>query len=532
MPRQISYLQRRGYGLTFRIAVPPDLRSIVGAREFTKALPTANLNQAVPMALEYAACAKRLFGKLRAAMGTSDSSEKKSQSIDPDKLRELIRETKHRLKISNLEEQHQDELTEQRLKHLNELKIANLEVEIKTLNRALVRASASTTPFTAPSIITPSAAPVSGPVPTFHQVVAKFLDEYPKSKNPSMFSKHMTALPMLREFIGDIPVTQLRQAHINDFFALLQKLPPRWKDQCRIRKLTVSELAELEHPETLGPKTFDDTYKASIRPFLDDAVTNWQDSGFPTTITLKSTKYKGEREEGEDKQRAFKPSELKHLFEGIKMKLFADDLAQDHCYWLPHVGLYTGARVNEVCQLNPQTDILKDLDTGIWYFWITEETDGDERINKSTKNDESRRKVPIHSKLIELGFLSYIEKVKKAGAKLIFPAWKPSRGKASGEAEKWFRQLIVDTDLRDETKGARIVGFHAYRHTLENKGENTKGLPWPIEHITGHAIPGKSKVARGYSGELDLKNKQEIMEAISFDVDFHIPSQLTKAISN
>ena len=71
MSRQSPYLQHRGYGLTFRIAVPPDLRLIVGSREITKALPTANKILAVPIALEYAAYAKRMFGELRAGFNAS-----------------------------------------------------------------------------------------------------------------------------------------------------------------------------------------------------------------------------------------------------------------------------------------------------------------------------------------------------------------------------------------------------------------------------------------------------------------------------
>lgn len=33
------------------------------------------------------------------------------------------------------------------------------------------------------------------------------------------------------------------------------------------------------------------------------------------------------------------------------------DAKHVHEFWLPMLGLHTGARINEVCQLNPQTDI-------------------------------------------------------------------------------------------------------------------------------------------------------------------------------
>lgn len=354
-------------------------------------------------------------------------------------------------------------------------------------------------------------------IPTFKMVVDAFLSSYRKDKKPAMFKKHRPVLTMLLEVVGNKPVNDIKQADINGFFSLLHKLPPRWQDECRKRKLNVMELAQLDHSETLGPKSFDDTYKASVRSFLKVAKKDWQDQGFPTTLTTDGIEYEGDREEGEKKQREFRQAELERLFCGPEIKSFAADPTLAHCFWLPHLGLFTGARVNELCQLNPQTDILIDVETGIYHLWITEETEGDARIVKKTKNEISRRKVPIHTKLVELGFLLYVERVKKTGEKLLFPAWKPSRGKASGAAEKWFRQFLCDIGLRDETPGARIVGMHAFRNTLLNRASNANP-PIDATSITGHAND-VSKVVRGYQGVLTLTNKQRILEAIPFGID-------------
>ena len=352
----------------------------------------------------------------------------------------------------------------------------------------------------------------------FEAVIKDFLESYPKIKNKAMYRKHQAVLTMLLEVVGNISVTELRQASINDFFKLLERLPPRWGDECRKRKLSIQQLAEIDHPITLGPKSFEDTYLASVRVFLKSAKTKWQDQGFPTTLTTEGLQYQGEREEGEMMQRPFNMTELRRLFEGSEMHAFAENPAFAHCYWLPHIGLYTGARVNEICQLNPQTDILQDSESGIWYFWMTDVTEGHADIEKSSKNEVSRRKTPIHSKLLELGILDYIEHIKQQGSKLLFPQWKPLRKKASGKAEKWFRELLRETGLRDETAGARLVGMHAFRFTLEHMGANIEELPWPIDHITGHAVPEISPISRKYKGELKLPNKKKIIETIQFDL--------------
>ena len=113
----------------------------------------------------------------------------------------------------------------------------------------------------------------------FKAVIEGFLNKYQKGKKPAMFKKHKPVLTMLLDVVGDKPISDLRQSDINEFFELLGNLPPRWSDECRIRGVSVRELAELDHTVTLGPKTLDDTYIASVRSFLKAAKKDWQDEG-------------------------------------------------------------------------------------------------------------------------------------------------------------------------------------------------------------------------------------------------------------
>jgi integrase len=75
-----------------------------------------------------------------------------------------------------------------------------------------------------------------------------------------------------------------------------------------------------------------------------------------------------------------------------------DVAIRDHRYWIPYVMAYAGARPGEVAQL-----FVSDVrnDGGIWLMHITEL--GGE--GKRTKTAGSARVVPIHSELIQLGFL-------------------------------------------------------------------------------------------------------------------------------
>lgn len=521
MPRLAPYLQRRGSGFTFRISVPPELRHLIGARELTKALSETNHEGASPTALEFAAAAKRLFCEVRAMKG---------RGMDHDKLQLMVAKLQRKLDREDAEERAQAVEREhaqalRRLQHEREeaVRVARLEAENAALLKALeaqqrpVHVEVAQIASVAPKQpITPSM-----PMATLRVVVDAFLAKYEQRGKPQMLKKHRPALNMLLEVVGDKPVNELRQADINEFFDVLMSLPPRWKDQCRQRQLSVRELAELEHEETIGPKTFEDGYLASVRPFLKAAKKDYGDQGFPLTLTTEGIEYLGDQEEDANKQRAFKPAELMRLFTGPEFEAFAADPMQHDKYWLPMLGLFTGARVNELCQLNPQVDIGQEPESGVWSLWINATTEADKGIRKSVKTGDSR-KVPVHKKLLALGFIEHVTRLKVAGAKRLFQSWKPSKGRASAEAEKWFRQFLRDVGLRDETPKAKLLGMHAFRHTLLSYGAASKPS-LNLGLITGHAqaAQGVSAVQAGYNDE-SITNKLEDRQALLDQLDYGI----------
>ena len=376
---------------------------------------------------------------------------------------------------------------------------------------------------------------------TIGKVIKEYLDDYEKKQlGSSMLKKHRVALNLLGEMVGmKLPVSQLKQIHINRYFDDIQRLPPRWPDLCRRHK--ISALALLKNDALLGsigmsPKTFIDGYRASISSFLRTAKRNYQDQGFPTTLTTEGIIYTGSREEGENAQRHIRIDELKQLFEGPEMREIAQDVTRTHQYWLPHIGLFCGARINEVCQINPQVDIHRDEPSGIWYMRVTDDTPANIDVTKSTKNKVSKRNIPFHPKLIELGLLDYLDALRNSGETLLFPGFQPKNGRASPHAEKWFRGFITKLGLRDETPGARLVGYHAFRSTILHEGQE---LEVDLTPITGHAgativdmaEDGQgvkkevNKTVRNYQGEMSVVRKMTRLRRLNFPLDFIKPSK-------
>ncbi|KAK6025398.1 hypothetical protein OSTOST_08703 [Ostertagia ostertagi] len=370
--------------------------------------------------------------------------------------------------------------------------------------------------------------------PQLSEVTTAYLTHYAKLDQPAMLKKIRTAMPLLLDIVGDKPIGALRQDDLETFFDSIQNLPPHWSAICRRQKLTPRKLVEMGVGE-MAKATFTGTYLAVMVPFIKYCRRKWQDRGWPMGLTAEGVQYTGNRKDPENGQRAFKLHELQRLFQGPEMAGFARTPEQAHMFWLPHVGLFTGARVNELCQLNPQADILQSAD-GIWYFNITDRSESHEKVDKSVKNKSSKRAVPIHPQLIEIGFLDYVERIKQQGHTLLFPGFPPSAGKASPKALEWFGEFLRDIGLRDETPNARIVGMHAFRFTLLNRAMALRIAG--AEAITGHTSnvtqiqtvtdgqveQKRSDVVVKYQGQLPVDQKMAILQRITYEgLKFHVP---------
>lgn len=503
------YLQRRGDTYFFRIAVPANLRPSFGVKELTRTLRTPDRRVAIPRALHLASKALRLFAELRAVPDKPQVGGRFDFGFEID-LDELG--FPKRIRVQG--EPHEQEAINSAIKTALE----------STPKRSQDQEHSSSSRETSQRS---SAAPISAPMPLLSQVIADFLLGEAERDIAPMMKKYNFVMPMFLSVVSDKNVGDLRQADLMDFFRVVHRLPPRWKHIQDKKGLSARAISEMPHDKLIAEDTFVGTYRACISAFIGWGVTNRQDQGFPTTLTVEKVAYNGTRKAGENKQRAFTSDELKRLFEGEEMRAVAADPMQEGRFWLSHIGLFTGARVNEVCQINPQVDIGQDQ-AGISYFHIAEDTDGHEDIDKSVKTSIAR-KVPIHRKLLKLGILDYLERLKATGSTLIFPQWKPRGGRASPNAERWFNRFLRDIGLHGVTneRGKAIRGFHAFRHTLLSYGRK-QGLN--LFCISGHVekIEVTNDVGEGYIDEdiaVPLAEKRQRLDALEYDVEFFRPAR-------
>ncbi len=169
-------------------------------------------------------------------------------------------------------------------------------------------------------------------------------------------------------------------------------------------------------------------------------------------------------EEDETGREPFSPHELSMIF---GQSWFATGSGADidkprfWCpfeYWLSALGLFAGCRISEAAQLH-LVDVREEDE--VWVLDINETTP-----DKSLKNEQSRRLIPIHPRLIEMGFLRYCERLRKEGFRRVFPelTYATSDARYAKEPIRKMSQMLERLGM--ERNGQRV--FHCLRHNMNN----------------------------------------------------------------
>ena len=178
----------------------------------------------------------------------------------------------------------------------------------------------------------------------------------------------------------------------------------------------------------------------------------------------------------------------------------------NHIYWLPIIALYTGARLAEIAQ-----SLVSDYSIrhNHWTFKIS--TDDD--TTKSLKNKSSERVIPIHRKLIDLGFITFIEKQKANGETRLFPELQRNkRGQiAATFSRKWGKYLSAINIKQDSS-----LNFHSFRHTFTDELRRAGHNDNEIGILLGHSQ--HSTTSRyGVEAQGTIEQRVKIIKSIKYE---------------
>lgn len=235
------------------------------------------------------------------------------------------------------------------------------------------------------------------------------------------------------------------------------------------------ETEEYRPGKKRGKKTVNDKYLTWVKGFFKHAV----DYGYIDKNPMAGLIDTEQRETRPDEERdPFTTEELRKIF-CESTEYSEDQMDQPHQFWTPLIGLYTGMRLEETCQL--YVSDLKQMD-GVWCLDINQD-----RPDKSVKTNE-RRIVPLHPFLInDLNFVGYVRNLPQEGR--IFPELKRIANRYSHHVSPWFSKFKDNCGVvaRSGNKA-----FHSFRHTVTDHLFKKDVHERVISMLIGHVIKGET----------------------------------------
>jgi len=192
---------------------------------------------------------------------------------------------------------------------------------------------------------------------------------------------------------------------------------------------------------------------------------------------------------------------------GLNDRLKAgSEIIHDALFFILLLVWYTGARREEICKLKLD-DIFENEVLGISYLFIRPTDTG--RI----KCKSSKRKIPLHSELIRLGLLRYIEAMKNAGETLLFPEMYPSGNTKRKIGDVFYKiwWIYLRPFVPDLKRGQAM---HAARHTASDALKQA-GIDLEARNdVLGHSQKALGEGASTYSEPVALQKMKMMVEEI------------------
>jgi integrase len=304
-------------------------------------------------------------------------------------------------------------------------------------------------------------------------------------------------LTMMSEYLGKDCNLNIDPETAKDVIRTLFVIPKNSRSNPNLKTLSINELVALNVPQAMRMS------KRSIAKYVDTFIAfyDWAvNNKLVSENNFKSLKIRVNKEQVRDmftkEQLAVIINELKTGKRGL--------IKKDYQKWGGLILVYTGARLNEIAQLE-----LKDIKQveDIWCFDINNEED------KKLKNRASKRLVPIHKDLIALGLLEYVQQLmtEKKQRLLYELTWDKNNGYGRNLG-RWFNGPFLKTL---GFKKASIV-LHSTRHSIITYLVNADIPVHIAKHLVGHKQGGvfDGNYFKGYT----IKQLKDAIDSVYQDL--------------
>ena len=319
------------------------------------------------------------------------------------------------------------------------------------------------------------------------EVVDEFLELRKGTIGEKLLKEYQVLTQDFIEIIGDIGASELSKEHIRRYINTQIKLPINIKKNPRYRDLSINEILQLKNlkPQSRGNVN---KYLTRLTTFLNFGVSQ----GYFKENYILGMKVPLSKKEGRKRREPFSPEDLKKIlspktyldwtvnFKKITSNQYTSFTTvksvkyQFPYYWSFLIGILSGMRTNEICQLRLE-DIIQEKK--IWMFKV------DESENTRVKTESGIRKVCVHPNLISLGFIDYVEILKSKGFDRVFPELTKQRdGYATKVSQHYNEKFLPSLGVWKK----QIKVLYCTRHTFINKCYQ-KGVDRDIiKSLVGH----------------------------------------------
>lgn len=199
----------------------------------------------------------------------------------------------------------------------------------------------------------------------------------------------------------------------------------------------------------------------------------------------------------------YSDAQLKRIFDPSK-KFFHK---YPDIFWGCMLALFTGSRKNAIFTLQYKDIVQKE---GIWCINFIEDCPGIKKL----KTEDSERAVPIHSMLIKMGFLDYVQhKEHKFDTDFIFQkVCLNRRGGLNAHMTRNFFKFLRQIGIKDVSLGQ--YDFHSFRKNANITMEKCGMIRSYIDKIIGWISRG-SEGERSYSN-YTIKQLSEQLELLHY----------------
>ncbi len=333
--------------------------------------------------------------------------------------------------------------------------------------------------FLAPEVTTEARDPAPPPKhdgPTLSQAVEAYFTEQAKIANwtPGTVQKRRAGLAIAVEWFGaNCEMNQIGKQQAAELKNAILTLPANRSKAAATQGLTLREAIDVKDIPRISNATVN-SYLSTYKNFWA-----WAEAHGCATEALFQGLTIGKKGGQAKERKAYTQDALSKAYKALTEPESKFYRKESH-RWATLIAMFSGARLNEVCQLE-LSDIRQEK--GIWLFDITEDGENKKRL----KSDAAHRSVPIHSKLIELGLMEFISNRGLVDQNRLFPDYTYSLKHGYGDKlSKWFNRTFT-TSLGIKSD-AHV--FHGLRHTFATRLARADVATERIQFIIGHERQG------------------------------------------